>query len=149
MKKVLVLLLLCLSSTVMVFGQETPALHWTPVEVKAEPMAMSAILVIDDVEQGEASLNFEIGIFDQNGVCRGAKLPRLKKGRYKYSPVIFGDSGYTYTCRIYDHANKQELDLIFVPNTDDPLLYEGNHFFGASNNPYVLNFKSGKKDKEK
>ena len=128
-----------LAST-MLFAQD---LHWVPV-IEPTSMQMSAVLQIDGVEIGEEALQLEIGFFDQDGVCRAAKLPKLKKGHYRYSPVINGVDGETttYTCRIWDHnTDSERTDLTFVQNEDDPLIWAGNGAsYGSSSNLYVLHF---------
>ena len=142
MKKLLVFILICLSSTVML-AQKATTLHWTPVKT-ADNMSMSAVLVIDGEEIGADALNLEIGIFDQDDVCRGAKLPKLKNGRYKYSPMIYGDNTTTsYYCKVYNHLTEEEMDLTYIPNTEDPLVWVANHTYGTTSQPYVFAFSSG------
>ena len=136
--------MICLSSTVML-AQKATSTHWTPVNGNGTPMAMSAVLVIDGVEAGEEALQLEIGIFDQDGNCRAAKLPKFKNGHYKYSPSIHGVPGETvsYTCRVWDHANNCELDCTFVPNEENPLVYTPGGDYGTSSAPYELTFTTG------
>ena len=140
MKKVLVLLLICLSSTVM-FAE-----HWQYNAGNGTPMTMTGLLYINGQEVFEEALNYEIGFFDVNGVCRAAKLPKVKNGHYRYSPTIHGlpeNAGTPYTCRIWDHANNCELECTFVPDTEEPLTYIPGKKWGSSAEPYKLTFTTG------
>lgn len=143
MKKLLLVLLVCLSSTI-VLAQKATTLHWTSVPIGNTTMTMAAVLVIDGTEQFEDALNLELGVFDQNEICRGTKLPKKKAstGRYIYSISIRGEEGLTYHCRVWDHANDAELDITYVPSTTEPIVFETNHTFGSSANPYEVNFVS-------
>ena len=141
MKKALVFLLFCLSST-MVLAQKQ--LHWTP-----EPfgdinstMTCTSVLQIDGIEQKNS--NLEIGVFSNDGKCRGAKLPlyRSKSDQWLYQLVIKGAEGLTYTFKVYDHESNQELSLT-PPETS--MTYEENAIHGSAKKPYILNFTSGKK----
>ncbi len=116
--------------------------HWTPVTIGDFNMTCTSILVIDEVEQ--QNLQLEIGVFDQNDVCRGAILPKIKNstGRYIYYLTIYGEAGYTYTCKVFDHETGQERVLNFVPNQNDPIVFDANHRYGSPSNPYNINFTS-------
>ena len=102
--------------------------------------------MIDNVEQFNG--NYEIGVFDQDGVCRGAKLPvyRQQSGQYIYLLQIRGNSGYTYTFKVYDHATETELDL--VDNFGEVIAYQTNYTYqwngsnSSPTNPYHLNFSA-------
>ena len=142
MKKTLVLIMACLSGIVM-FAQDQ--LHWTPkpVENTYKIMSCTCVLQIDGEEQKNP--NLEIGVFSNDGECRGAKLPlyRAKSDQWIYQIVIKGDEGLTYTFKIYDHESNQELTLT-PPATS--ITYEENARLGNLKSPYVVNFTSGKKD---
>ena len=116
--------------------------HWTPVTIGDFNMTCTSILVIDEVEQ--QNLQLEIGVFDQNDVCRGAILPKIKNstGRYIYYLTIYGEAGYTYTCKVFDHETGQERVLNFVSNQNDPIVFDANHRYGSPSNPYNINFTS-------
>ena len=111
---------------------------------------LNGVLVIDGVEQ--ANPNLEIGVFDQDGICRGAKKPtkRQATGQYIYLLQIRGNEGFTYTFRVWDHETQTELDLVdnVVDENGDPIAYQGNYTYqynGANTsmtNPYPLNFSS-------
>jgi len=140
MKKVLALLLICLSSTVM-FAQKATPTHWTSVNDENN-MTMYAVLVLDGVEQYEDALNYEIGVFDQNGDCRCAKFPKKKNntGRYIYTLTIKGHDGLVYNFRIWDHTIDMELEATFL---GEPLEFENNALIGSGNNPESLEFTTG------
>lgn len=116
--------------------------HWTPVTIGDFNMTCTSILVIDEVEQ--QNLQLEIGVFDQNNVCRGAILPKIKNstGKYIYYLTIYGEADYTYTCKVFDHETGQERVLNFVPNQNDPIVFDANHRYGSPSNPYNINFTS-------
>ena len=139
MKKVLVFLLICLSSTV-VLAQRATATHWTPV-IGENNMTMTSVLVLDGVEQYEAALNYEIGLFDEAGVCRGAKLPKRKasSGRYIYSLMIQQGTG-GYTLRIWDHGTNNEMEVTY---TGDPIVFVPDAIHGSAGNPVSLTFVTG------
>ena len=109
---------------------------------------LNGVLVIDGEEQ--ANPNYEIGVFDQDGVCRGAKKPVRfpTTGKYVYLLQIRGNVGFTYSFKVWDHENNVELDLIdqVVDDNGDPITYLGNYIYqhnGANTsaaNPIPLNF---------
>ena len=137
MRKLFALLLLCLSSTVM-FAQD---LHYT---VSTDGCAstntiMTGLMYIDYVEQKND--NLEIGVFDQDGICRGAKRPvyRAQTDQYIYSIIIHGNDGFAYpTFKIYDHETGTELDLIL--DIEEEITWESNKKYGSLANPYPINF---------
>ena len=150
MKKLLVLILACLSCTVM-FAQGQ--LHY-PINnqgVGAMFTKLNGVLVIDGVEQ--ASSDLEIGVFDQDGICRGAKrgMQFPMTGKFVYLLQIRGNEGFTYTFRVYDHATETELeDLIdnVADDNGDPIIYQGNYTYQhngtntSAANPMPLNFST-------
>ena len=112
---------------------------------------LNGVLVIDGEEQYNG--NLEIGAFDQDGVCRGAKLPvyRSQTGRWIYLLQLRGVESYTtYTFKVYDHENEVELDLTsaVVDDNGNPIIYQGNYTYqhnGSNtnaNNPISLDFTS-------
>ena len=112
---------------------------------------LNGTLVIDGVEQ--ANGNLEIGVFDQDGICRGAKLPTVfpRTGQYVYQLQIRGNEGFTYSFRVYDHETETELNLIdnVTDEEGNVISYHGNYIYqynGANTslaNPIPLNFSSG------
>ena len=149
MKKALVFIFVCFASTVMFAAQD---LHY---QINSQGMGsmytkLFGTIYIDGVEQNNP--NYEIGVFDQDGICRGAKLPTKKNstGQYYYSLQIRGLDGFTYTFKVWDHENDVELDLIseVVDENGDPITYQGNYTYqyngvntGVSN-LYPLHFST-------
>ena len=114
MKKVLVFLLACLTGTVMFAQTPQAGHHWAPV-TSNETMRATSVVIIDDVEQ--ANLQLEIGVFCvETGICRGSSLPANGPGGRKlYALAWYGEGDqqtHTYTFRLYDNANDQELNVI-------------------------------------
>ena len=145
MKKLLVVLL-CLSSTVL-FAQ---TLHYTvdATDCEAYFTKVTGVLMIDGVEvyngegmQYEGGGNLEIGVFDQNGVCRGAKKPtwRSKSNQWVYQLMMKGYVGCEYpTFKIYNHADGQEWDLVL--DIDETIVWTANGNYGSLNDMYPINF---------
>ena len=145
MKKVLAFLIVCLSSTMM-FAQET---HWTQVTtgegVAGTNTSMTGMLYIDhvlyyDQAQGITPEFLEIGVFDQDGVCRAAKLPayRANKDQWIYQMIIKGGEGFSYTFKVYDHQSEQELDL--VEDFGEVITWGSGKKYGSTANLYEINF---------
>ena len=134
MKKALVILMACLSSTLM-FGQTT--LHWEPNLDNSTGISMTitAAVQIDGVTQ--ANLNLELGVF-VGDVCRAAKLPSNNPFGYTtYGLTIYAEDGDPLTFRLYDHESEEELDLI-GPETG--LVFTQGGKLGNARVPYMVNF---------
>lgn len=156
MKKVLVFLLACLASTVAF------AAHYQPNYQGCGPMftKLIGVFVIDGVEQHNP--NTEIGVFDQDGICRGTctpnhlVLPDQGIDRYTYNVRWRGVEGYSImTLKVWDSENNMEMELEL--DIDIELGYYGNYTYqynGANSgalNPYPINFhalNAGGIDKE-
>ena len=142
MKKVLVFLLMCLSSTVM-FAQ-TPTPHWTATVAPGNDgnyMTFNAVIQIDGEEQ--YNTNLELALFETvGGVCRGTKFPprTLPNGRVYYSVSTYGEANEMYTFRVYDHENEMELPLEVVWLDDWPQPVYNTNGYGALRNPFIANF---------
>ena len=146
MKKLLVIILLCLSGTV-VFAQ---SLHYEINTQDMEPMqtTITGVLAIDHVQEynGEGMQDaggayLEIGVFDQNDICRGTVLPkwRASKKVYIYQLQLRGVSGMTYpTMRVYDHQTETEMDLVL--DIEETLVWTSNGSYGSTSNLYEINF---------
>ena len=145
MKKALVLLLICLSGTVL-FAQT----HYTPSYTGAGSQFTKLFcqLYIDNeaaVDNGQ----LELGCFDEEGVCRGAKLPiwRPTPGRYVYALQIRAADGAEIHFKVFDHATNTETDL--VDDLGEVITYQGNYTYywngtkTSYSNPYPLNFTHG------
>ena len=138
MKKVLVFLMVCFAG-IALHAQD---LHWTMDEgngASAMNTSMTGVLYIDHVMHSSPS-QLEVGVFDQDGICRGAKLPKWNNSKQKwfYQLVIKGNEGFTYTFKIYDHANNQELD--YVDDFGEVITWGSGKKYGSTSSPYEMNF---------
>ena len=103
MKKVLVFLLVCLSSTVM-FAQN----HYqviVPDEYQGINMIINASIVIDGVTQADP--NLELGVFSvTTGECRASKYPGMTTPfhTYYYNTSVKAIDGELLTYKVYNHA---------------------------------------------
>lgn len=150
MKKLLVFLL-CLSST-MLFAQSTD-LHYVINElgVQGTHLSVTGVLTIDGVEvyNGEGQHDaggewLEIGVFDQDGECRGAKFPtwRAKSNQWIYQLKLRGDNGFTYPVwKIYDHAT--ETEWTYEIDLGEVIEFEAGGKIGSVTAPYAINFTNG------
>ncbi len=107
MKRVIVLLWACLSSTLLL------ANHWTPDNpgAYAYVMGVTSVVEINEVEQASAQL--EVGAFCGTQ-CRGSQMTSLftYSGRYLAMITVYGDIGDEISFRLYDHSTGQEVDGI-------------------------------------
>ena len=92
--------------------------------------------------EGQGGQNIEIGVFDQNEVCRFTRVPqwRAKSSQYIYQMSIRGTEGMVYHFKVYDHNTQMELDL--VDDFGQVIEYVANAQIGSTTNPFVLNFTS-------
>ena len=141
MKKLLVLVLFCLSSVLAFAQKASPTTHWTSVNDE-DNMTMYAVLVIDGTEIGmEATTQYEIGVFDQNGDCRCAKFGKKKgtgaNARYIYPLTIKGHAGLVNTFRVWDHVADAELEAVYM---GEPIEFVANATIAPSSNPAPVEF---------
>ena len=150
MKKVLVLLLACMASLAM-FAQEH---YWSVVTVDLSQnltLKIRSVLAIDGEQpyngegmEGQGGENFEIGAFSEDGVCRCSCFPTWdsKYYRYVYDLQIYGESGFHYTFRVYDHNEGVNHELTnLVEDFENNYVHNGaSQSFGTRKNPIVLNF---------
>jgi hypothetical protein len=82
----------------------------------------------------------EIGVFDQNGVCRYAGYPSWKKKaqRWVYSMAIQGNAGFTYSFKLYDHSINQELSL--TCDEDGTIVFVADTTYASTSDPMTLHF---------
>ena len=125
-------------------------LHWTVNNQGcAEPRTyITGVLTIDGVEvyngegmQDAGGGNLEIGVFDQDGICRGAKKPlwRSRSSQWIYSIQLYGNEGMYYpTFKVYDHDTDTELNLVL--NIGEIIVWSPTFRYGSVNNPYPINF---------
>lgn len=109
--------------------------HWNPNTSQfADYMTVTSVVQINGVEQ--ANLQLELGAFCGDEV-RGSKYAQIApNGRYIFRLPCWGNSGDTFTFRLYDAANDIELDYL-VCNVS--LTYNQNGYGGGAN-PFVFNF---------
>lgn len=131
MKKVLLLLISCLSSTLLL------ANHWTPVQ-HPSGFNMSVTCVVQIDEQLSTSLQIELGAFDADGICRGSQMPMENPfiGGIVYMMQVNGTDGNTFTFKLFNHDPEQNKELDLVSPT---LTYQSNGY-GNPLDPYILDF---------
>lgn len=144
MKKVLLILIMCVSSLVMFGGGE----HFTPDKTGCESFTLKihSVLCIDGVVQGTSS-DFgdalELLAYDQQyGLIRGAKRPQWnpRLNAMYYFQTIYGYSGAQYTFKVYDNNSGELLPVEFQNVTVngeiiDPIVWEGNGVIGVATDP--------------
>lgn len=147
MKKLLVFLV-CLSST-MLFAQD---LHYVIDEtgVQGTHTTVVGVFMLDGVEiyngegmQEAGGGQIEIGVFDQDGICRGAKLPtwRSKSNQWIYQLKLRGDNGFSYPVfKVYDHATETEFE--YVLDIEETIVWTSGGKYGSTTAPYSINFTS-------
>ena len=137
MKRILLLLLACFPSVFML--AQVPETYWVPDNVGQFNITLFAQLSLaGDVPNSQESpvANYELGVFDQDGKCCGVAYPPTWKNvrqRWVYSLAIQGETGSTYTFKIYDHATGQELPMACSEDVDH---YEFNVVEDASSPNY-------------
>ena len=141
MKKVLVFLIVCLASTSLFAAHYEPDYTGCP----AFFTKLIGVLMIDGVEQ--TSLQYEIGAFDPDDVCRGTitGLTNPRTGKIIYQLRFKAtEEGTQMHFKVYDNENDVELNL--VDDLTEPIYYLGNYTYqwNGSNagamNPYPINF---------
>ena len=125
-------------------------LHWTVNNQGCAELKtfITGVLTIDGVEvyngegmQDAGGGNLEIGVFDQDGICRGAKKPlwRSNSSRWIYLIQLYGNEGMYYpTFKVYDHDTDTELNLVL--NIGEIIVWSPAFRYGSVNNPYPINF---------
>ena len=134
MKKAILVLMACLSSA-MLFSQTQT--HWSPVSSGTSgSMVLIGKIQINGVDQTSDQL--ELGVFCGDE-CRGACIAHLfdyiQPAYYMVDPMVYGDAGNSYTFKLYDHSQNQELDL-----TSPEAITFNENGYGNVFTPYVLNF---------
>ena len=129
MKRIAILLLVCLSNGWLF------ANHWTPNNSSYEDnMTLTGVIQSNGVEQQLTTL--EVGVFCGEE-CRGSGYPTyfLPTQRYVIQLLIFGEPGDQLTFKLFDSDLGQELDLV----SPDAVTFVSNGY-GTLFAPYVLNF---------
>ncbi len=123
------------------FEEYHNANHWIPVSSGSSGvMTLLAKIQINGVDQNSDQL--ELGVFCGTE-CRGSKIAHLldipseNLHYYLVDPLVYGDSGETFSFKLYNHEIGEEMDLI----APDPIAYTENGY-GELRDPYVLNFLS-------
>ncbi len=136
MKRIIGIIIACL------VGGMLQANHWTPVSSGSSGvMTLLAKIQINGVDQNSDQL--ELGVFCGTE-CRGSKIahlldiPSQNLHYYLVDPLVYGESGETFTFKLYNHEIGEEMDLI-APN---PITFTQNGY-GTVFDPYVLNFTGG------
>ena len=132
MKKAILILTACLLSG-MLFSQT----HWTPISAGTSgSMVLIGKIQINGVDQTSDQL--ELGVFCGDE-CRGACIAHLfdyiQPAYYMVDPMVYGDAGNSYTFKLYDHGQNQELNL-----TSPEAITFAENGYGNVFTPYVLNF---------
>lgn len=128
MKRIVILLLICLSNS-WLFAD-----HWTPNDSGYEDnMTLTGVICLNGVEQQSTIL--EVGVFCGEE-CRGSGLPTYfyPTQRYVVQLLVFGETGDQLTFKLYDHALGQEIDMV-----SQDTVFNANGY-GSLSNPYVIDF---------
>ena len=111
--------------------------HWVPsVDQYEDYMMVTGIVQIDGVEQATTTLELAAFCGDE---CRGTALASYfpPTDRYVYQLAVYGVSGNTFTFKLFDHEQQEELQLV----SPEAVSYQENGY-GRLADPYVLNFIS-------
>ena len=149
MKRLSLFILAVLSSTMM-FGQRL-TLHYQADYSGCNNLytKITGVYAVNGLEiyngegmQNQGGQNIEIGVFDQNNICRFTRVPQwhAKSNRYLYQMSIRGTEGMVYHFKVYDHNTDMETDL--VDDFGQVIEYVPNAQIGSTTNPFVLNFTS-------
>ena len=143
MKKVLVFLLACFACTAMFAQPKAVPTHWTMQggpECANTNTLLNCVLYINGELAAEP--DYEIGVFDQDEICRGAKLPVYvaRYDWYYYGITIKGNEGFEYHFRIWDHANDCEVTDLVLDIEETIIWQPGMYQYGRATDPYHLNF---------
>ena len=141
MKKILVFLLACLSSS-MLLAQT----HYHPNTGVGELTMDGKCVVRIDGQEGFFE-SYELGVFLTNNPdeCRGATLITSDElyslyydlfGHYFYVITIYGEGTEEMTFRLYDHNTNQEL------TTTASFNYSGNGELGTFDEPFYVDFST-------
>ena len=100
---------------------------------------MTGVLYIDHVMCDNPE-QLEIGVFDQDEICRGAKLPKFNNNlqMWIYQITIKGNEGFEYHFKLWDHAT--ETELVYVDDFGEVITWGSGKRYGSLANPYEINF---------
>lgn len=110
--------------------------HWTPDPTMNYTMSVTGVVLIDDVEQNNTSL--EVGVFSGNE-CRGSGMLFNVGSRCVFMIMVYSNNvGEQLSFKLYDHTLNEELDLY----CDNSLTFANEIAVGGIGNPYELEFAS-------
>ena len=145
MKRLLVFLLICLSSTALFATGEQ--FEWITEGCEGARTTITGVLTINGEEQ--FNQNLEVVVFDQNEICRGAKLPKQRNGQWVYQITCCGYDGCIYTLKVWDHETEDFLDLeqdlnadYFPTNMNGVLQWKAGGKIGSLVTYFPINFAS-------
>lgn len=132
MKRIIILLVACLTSGMML------ANHWTPVPEGwySQSTTIRGVILINGVEQYSDQL--ELGIFCGDE-CRGSAIAAefFITHRFIADVNVYGENGHQLSFRLYDHSQGKELEL--TPPEGVVFTEDG---YGQWLDPCVFNFTS-------
>ncbi|MBR3426706.1 MAG: hypothetical protein IKG95_02060 [Bacteroidales bacterium] len=106
MKRIIILLVACLTSGMLL------ANHWTPIPEGwySQSTTIRGVILINGVEQYSDQL--ELGIFCGDE-CRGSAIAAefFITHRFIADVNVYGENGHQLTFRLYDHSQGMELEL--------------------------------------
>ena len=109
--------------------------YWEPnIDGYEDYMVVIGVVQINGVEQASTTLELAAFCGDE---CRGTTLARYfpPKDRYLYLLSVYGNSSNSFTFKLFDHEQQQELPLV----SPDAVAYQENGY-GRLADPYILNF---------
>ena len=141
----------CLASTAMFAQKASIPTHWQAYNAdlsQPNTLKITSVFAVDHVEiyNGEGMHDaggeiIEIGVFSEDGICRCAKFPtwRTNSNQWIYGLQIYGENGWTYTFKVFNHNTGEEMDL--VEDFDNVYVHNGaSQIFGKPSAPIVINF---------
>lgn len=123
----------------LLFAKAVHANHWEPDPHQfSDNMNVIGVIELNGIEL--ATEGFELGAFCGEE-CRGSEMLTFYEGldRYLVFMTIYGQSGDTFSFKLYDHSTQRELELT-PPET---LPFTANAIVGALHDPFVISFSGG------
>lgn len=132
MKRIIILLVACLTSGMLL------ANHWTPIPEGwySQSTTIRGVILINGIEQYSDQL--ELGIFCGDE-CRGSAIAAefFITHRFIADVNVYGENGHQLSFRLYDHSQEKELQL--TPPEGVVFTEDG---YGQWLDPCVFNFTS-------
>lgn len=123
----------------LLFAKAVHANHWEPDPHQfSDNMNVIGVIELNGIEL--ATEGFELGAFCGEE-CRGSEMLTFYEGldRYLVFMTIYGQSGDTFSFKLYDHSTQRELELT-PPET---LPFTANAIVGALHDPFLISFSGG------